>query len=60
MKASDIPLVRGGKLTPEMVCWIEKVSMVFPDVEKDLVIIRKPTPASLARAGMGPREREES
>ena len=42
MKSSDIPLVRGGKLTPEIIEWIEKVSKVFPGVEKDMVIIRKP------------------
>jgi hypothetical protein len=42
MKASDIPLVRGEKLTLEMIAWIEKVSKVFPGVEKDIVIIHKP------------------
>jgi hypothetical protein len=42
MKASDIPLVRGGKLTPEMIAWIEKVSKVFAGVEKNIVVIHKP------------------
>jgi hypothetical protein len=50
MKASDIPLIRGGKLTPEMIAWIEKVSKVFPGVEKDIVVIRKPG-SGLYRAG---------
>jgi len=45
MKESDIPLVRGGKLTGEMIDWIERVSKHFPGVEKDLVVIRKPCPA---------------
>jgi len=50
MKPSDIPLVRGGKLTPEIIEWIEKVSKVFPGIEKDMVIIRKPG-SGLYRAG---------
>jgi hypothetical protein len=40
MKEADIPLVRGGRLTREMIDWIEKVSAHFPGVEKDLVIIQ--------------------
>ena len=50
MKSSDIPLVRGEKLTPEIIEWIEKVSKVFPGVEKEMVIIRKPG-SGLYRAG---------
>ena len=42
MKEADIPLVRGGKLTEEMIAWIDKVSKHFPGVEKELVTIRKP------------------
>jgi hypothetical protein len=53
MKPPDIPLVRGGKLTPEMIAWIEKVSKVFPGVEKDIVIIRKPSSNLIAREGTG-------
>jgi hypothetical protein len=41
MKAADILLVRGGKLTEEMIAWIDKVSNHFPGVEKELVTIRK-------------------
>jgi hypothetical protein len=46
MKEADIPLVRGGKLTKEMIAWIDKVSKHFPGVEKELVTIRKPISAS--------------
>ena len=53
MKAADIPLVRGGELTEEMVAWIDRVSKHFPGVEKELVTIRKPISAS-------PRDREET
>ena len=53
MKAADIPLVRGGELTKEMVAWIDRVSKHFPGVEKELVTIRKPISAS-------PRDREET
>jgi hypothetical protein len=52
MKEADIPLVRGGKLTKEMIAWIDKVSKHFPGAEKELVTIRKPISAS-------PREREK-
>jgi hypothetical protein len=45
MKPSDVPLVRGGELTPEMLDWIERVSEHFPGVEKDIIIVRKPIPA---------------
>src|SRR5262249_12227386 len=51
MKPSDIPLVRGGKLTPKIIEWIEKVSKVFPGIEKDMVIIRKPGFRPLPRGG---------
>jgi hypothetical protein len=53
MKEADIPLVRGGKLTKEMVAWIDKVSKHFLGVEKELITIReKPiTPLS-------PRQRD--
>ena len=53
MKEADIPLVRGGELTKEMVAWIDRVSKHFPGVEKELVTIRKPISAS-------PRDREET
>jgi hypothetical protein len=53
MKASDIPLVRGGALPQEALRWLEEVERVFPGTTKDIVIIQKPTPASLARAGIG-------
>ena len=52
MKEADIPLVRGGELTKEMVAWIDRVSKHFPGVEKELVTIRKPISAS-------PRDHEE-
>jgi hypothetical protein len=42
MRECDVPLVRGGKLTPEMLAWLEKVERVFPGTTKDLVIIRQP------------------
>jgi len=51
MKPSDIPLVRGGKLTPEIIEWVEKVSKVFPGIEKDMVIIRKTWFRPLPRGG---------
>lgn len=41
MKPSDIPLVRGGKLTSEMLRFIAEVARHFPGAEKDIVIIRK-------------------
>jgi hypothetical protein len=59
VKASDIPLVHGGELTGEMIAWIEKVSKVFPGVEKDIVVIRKPGSGLTARGGsrqIGKRE----
>jgi hypothetical protein len=47
MKEADVPLVRGGKLTKEMLAWIDKVSKHFPGVEKEIVTIReKPISAS--------------
>ena len=46
MKEADIPLVRGGKLTEEMIAWINRVSKHFPGVERELVTIRKPISAS--------------
>jgi hypothetical protein len=52
MKEADVPLVRGGKLTKEMIAWIDKVSKHFPGVEKELVTLRKPVSAS-------PRERDK-
>jgi hypothetical protein len=42
MKASDMPLVRGGKLTPEMLRFIAEAAKYFPGCEKDIVVIRKP------------------
>jgi hypothetical protein len=42
MKADDIPLARGGKLTQEMIRFIAEVAKYFPGAEKDIVIIRKP------------------
>jgi hypothetical protein len=51
MKKADIPLVRGGKLTEEMIAWIAEVARYFPGVEKDLVVIRKPTPPHTAQGG---------
>jgi hypothetical protein len=41
MKEADIPLVRGGKLTHEMIAWIDNVLKHFPGVERELVTIRK-------------------
>jgi hypothetical protein len=39
----EIPLVRGGKLTPEMLRFIVEVARYFPGTEKDIVIIiRRP------------------
>jgi len=54
MKEADVPLVRGGKLTEEMIAWIDRISKHFPGVEKELITIReKPiTPPS-------PRQREK-
>jgi hypothetical protein len=46
MKEADVPLVRGGKLTKEMIDWIDRVSKHFPGVERELVTIRKPISAS--------------
>jgi hypothetical protein len=40
MKASDIPLVRGGKLPQEALRWLEEVERVFPGTTKDIVIVR--------------------
>jgi hypothetical protein len=45
MKAVDIPLVRGGKLTEEMIAWVNRVSEHFPGVEMELITIRKPISA---------------
>jgi hypothetical protein len=46
MKETDVPLVRGGKLTQEMIAWIDKVSKHFPGAEKELITIRKPISSS--------------
>jgi hypothetical protein len=53
MKEADIPLVRGGKLTEEMIAWINRVSKHFPGVERELVTIRKPISASPRGRGIG-------
>jgi hypothetical protein len=42
MKASDIPLVRGGELPQGALRWLEEVERVFPGTTKDIVIVRKP------------------
>jgi hypothetical protein len=43
IKASDLPLVHGaGKLTPEMLRFIDECAKYFPGCEKDIIIIRKP------------------
>ena len=44
MKEADVPLVRGGNLTAEMVAWIDRVSKHFPGVEKELITIRENLP----------------
>jgi hypothetical protein len=41
MTASDIPLVRGEKLTPEMIRFIAECAKYFPGCERDIVVIRK-------------------
>jgi hypothetical protein len=53
MTEADVPLVRGGKLTQEMIDWIDKVSKHFPGVENELVTIRKPISASPRRRKIG-------
>jgi hypothetical protein len=59
LKPSDIPLVRGGKLTPKMLQWIEKVIAVFPEARESVFTIRKrPNPAYSRGAEIGSEERE--
>jgi hypothetical protein len=53
MKASDIPLVRGGKLPLGALRWLEEVERVFPGATKDLITIRTKPISAL------PRERQE-
>jgi hypothetical protein len=53
MQASDIPLVRGGKLPQEALRWLEEVERVFPGATKDLITIRTKPISAL------PRERRE-
>jgi hypothetical protein len=48
-KASDIPLVRGGKLPQGALRWFEEAERVFPGATKDIVIVRNPN--SSFRAG---------
>jgi hypothetical protein len=43
MKASDIPLVRGGELPQGALRWLEEVERAFPGTTKDIVIVRKPS-----------------
>jgi hypothetical protein len=42
MKPSDIPLVRGGKLTADILRFITECAKHYPGCEKDIIIIRKP------------------
>lgn len=58
LKERNIPLVRGGELTREMIDWIERVSEHFPGVEKDLVVIRKTCPAKSCEWDKAFQERE--
>jgi hypothetical protein len=60
LRPSDFPLVRGGKLTPEMLAWLERVAEYFPGVEKGVVTIRKPIPPSPRGVGkVSTRARQE-
>jgi hypothetical protein len=59
MKASELTLVRGGKLPQEALRWLEEVERVFPGTTKDLITIRtKPISANTARAEAGYSQRE--
>jgi hypothetical protein len=58
MQASDIPLVRGGKLPQEALCWLEEVERVFPGATKDIVIVRKPNPTLPRGEGIGIKQRD--
>jgi hypothetical protein len=54
----DIPLIRGGKLTPEMLRFITEAAKHFPGCERDIIVIRKPNPVS-ARLEIGTEQREQ-
>ena len=54
IKQSDLPLVRpiGARLSSEALRFIAKVAELFPESERDIIIVRKPISSS-------PREDEK-
>jgi hypothetical protein len=49
MKASELTLVRGGKLPKQALHWLSEVEKHFPGATKDIIVVRQKPISSLPR-----------